>query len=241
MSEWPALPRDDADADERELDLLKVLYASQVADYAARLRDGVADAVRSYEHEWEREKDQWERAQASQAAEEALYKAVHDARIELAKSAIERGRAGAEFVRNAAAGIVTLYTAILGVAFSVTKEAQATPIDAVGIVPAIFLGVALVLATAYVALLGREPVMDPPQPHSNYRTMQERRLSVFTNWASSLALSRVIFLHASVIALGFGVLFLPVAFLDVSSSVVGLVTAVALALTAIIPFFTVRG
>lgn len=167
-------------------------------------------------------------------------KAIHDARIELAKSAIERGRAGAEFVRNAAAGIVTLYTAILGLAFSVTKDAQASPIDAVGIVPAIFLGVALVLATAYVALLGKEPVMPAPLPHSNFRTMQERRLSAFTNWASSLALSRVLFLHASVIALGFGVLFLPVAFLDVSSSPVGLATALALALTAIVPFLTTR-
>ena len=77
--------------------------------------------------------------------------------------------------------------------------------------------------------------MAPPQPHSNYRTMQERRLSAFTNWASSLALSRVIFLHASVISSGFGVLFLPVAFLDVSSSLVGLATGVALALTVIHP------
>jgi len=241
VSDWPALPRTDPANDTRELELLKVLYEGQISEYAAQLRDVVTERVAVEGRTWEREKDQWTRAEASQAAEEALYKAVHDARIELAKTAIERGRAGAEFVRNAAAGIVTLYTAILGVAFSVTKDAQAAPIDAVGIVPAIFLGVALVLATAYVALLGKQPDMAPPQPHSIYRTMQERRLSAFTNWASSLALSRVIFLHASVIALGFGVLFLPVAFLDVSSSVVGLATGIALALTVVIPYFTTKG
>lgn len=60
---------------------------------------------------------------AAQAAEDALNKSVHDARLEVAKAAIDRGLSGAEFVRNAAAAIVTFYTGLLGVTYATGENA----------------------------------------------------------------------------------------------------------------------
>jgi hypothetical protein len=200
---WPDPP--EAEAEDEEF--LKLLYQAKLEEESARRQT-------EYTNEAE--------------AEAALNKAVHDARLEVAKAAIDRGQSGAEFVRNAAAAIVTLYTGVLGVTFATTKDE--TPFPARGLAPAVFLGLALVCASAYAALLTQAPQIAAPRPHSQLPVFQERRLNAFVEWVSKIAMARVYFLHAAVISLGVGVLLLPVPFVAVADWVVlaiGIVGAMA--------------
>jgi hypothetical protein len=73
-------------------------------------------------------------------SEQALRQSVHQARVDVAKDAVSRSRAAADFVRNAAAALVTIYTGVIGATFAVTKE----PLPERGLVPALFLGAAIV-------------------------------------------------------------------------------------------------
>ena len=74
-----------------------------------------------------------------------FFKAIY----EVQKGSIDRVRSGAEFVEKAAAGILAVYSAVLGVVFSVSDKA---PLPVRGLIPAIFLALALVLAAFFLAL-----------------------------------------------------------------------------------------
>jgi hypothetical protein len=225
---WPALPRVGPD----RLEFEKTLYQAQVEEESARRQAELkaeldeASARRQAEHQGEID------------AEAALNKSVHDGRLEVAQAAIARGQSGAEFVRNAAAAIGTLYTGVLGVTFATAKDA--TPLPARGLAPAVFLGLALVCASAYAALLTRSPQISAPAPHSQLSVFQERRLNAFIEWVSKIALARVYFLHAGVLSLGFGVLLLPAPFIAVADWLVLLIALLALAVTMSVPRFTTR-
>jgi hypothetical protein len=176
--------------------------------------------------------------QAEIDLELARAKSVHDARLGVAQASIERGRSGAEFVRNAAAAIVTLYTGILGVAFA--TGSGNTPLPARGLAPAVFLGLAVTFASAYVALISNVPSARAPAPHSNLEVFQERRLQVFMFWVVRIALGRVYFLHASVLTLGLGVLFLPAPFVAVANWVVYVAGGILLLAGLLVPVVTTR-
>ena len=167
-------------------------------------------APEDVDQDTEREKADWD-------AEIALHKAVHDARLEVAKAAIDRGQAAAEFVRNAAAGIVTIYSGLLGLVFGFAEGARQLPSS--GVIPGIFLGFSLASAAFYVAFLTRAPAVTAPTPSTSMRVLAERRINVFTDWVTGIALARVFWLHAAVVALSFGVLFLPAVFTSISPSV----------------------
>lgn len=68
--------------------------------------------------------------------------------LDVAKEQIGRSQARATFVAQAAGAIGTVYTAILGHAFGFIHGSE-RPVPATGIIPAIFIGLALVLAGAY--------------------------------------------------------------------------------------------
>jgi hypothetical protein len=152
----------------------------------------------------------WEFRKMALEADFDRVKVVHDARIELAKGAVERAANGAEFVRNAAAGVVTIYTLVVGVAFGI--EAGQTMLPVSGLVPALFLGAALTFASAYMAWLGHGQPVKAPKPDGSLSVMEERRINAFVEWANAIALNRAYFLHAAVLSLGVGGALLPAPF-----------------------------
>jgi len=135
-------------------------------------------------------------------------------------------------VRNASAGIVTLYTGVLGFVFGFAEGGTDLPPTA--LIPAFFLGGSVALAAFYVAYIGRQLPTAGPKPSTSFRVLAERRLTAFTEWASALALARAAFLRASVFALVFGVVFLPVPFTDISDSQVWFLSLLAFAVTVIV-------
>lgn len=82
-----------------------------------------------------------------------------------------------------------------------------------GVLPGLFLGLAIVCSAAFVAYLRRATDIDGPVPHSNPRVHQIRRTNTLLQWIRESALNRAYWIRASVVALGWGVVFLPVAFL----------------------------
>ena len=125
-------------------------------------------------------------------------------------------------VQTAAAAIVTLYTGLLGVTFSVSDR----PLPPRGAVPAVMLGLAIVLATFYVAYLGRagRDWVEADTASSLPRAAEQRRAVAFLQWMRESALRRAYFLRASVLALGFGVMLLPAPFLSVGQVKVPVLT-----------------
>ena len=76
-----------------------------------------------------------------------LRKQFHSTIIEVAKGGIERARDSAKYVQTAATAIMAVYTGVLALVFSVTDN----PLPLRGAWAAVFLGLAIALATAYLA------------------------------------------------------------------------------------------
>lgn len=158
----------------------------------------------------ERAKEHGARAQAEVANELELYKEFHKALFEAARSAIDRSKSAAETVQKAAAGILALYTAVLGVSFSVAEN----PLPSRGVLPAVFLGTAVAFSTAYLAYLSKPRAVAAPQPHSSLRESAMARTRTFLRWVGVPVSRRSYWLRASVIALGVSLMFIPAPFLS---------------------------
>jgi hypothetical protein len=136
--------------------------------------------------------------------------------IEVAKGSIERTRQAAEAVRLAAAAIGTIYAAVLALAFSVAK-----PLPPRGLIPAVFLGLAIFFATAFVAWLPRtvaESNQKWPIPTGDLGPDQRANTEMFIRWAKEPSIKRFHVLRGGVLALAFGIAYLPVPFMAIGSS-----------------------
>jgi hypothetical protein len=231
---WPPIPDEEP---AQQIDFLKIRYQGEVDEAKAQLRDKATAEGQNVNEDWELEKYSWEQEKAAWEAEYELQKSIHDARIEIAKGSIERAHNGAEFIRNAAGAIATVYTGVAGLAFA-TKDGLQLP--ARGIIPAIFLGLALVLSAAYVAWIRRGPDSPAPVPHSSLPEYQDRRLNAFTIWVSGITLNRAYAMHAAVISLGAGVLFLPTPFINIPTWFAWGAPICVLILMLLIPWWTTR-
>jgi hypothetical protein len=230
---WPSPPDDETLRPE----LTKVLYTARVADAAAASRDRATAAGSAIPEEWEFRRYGWQLDQAEVVAEHGLDKSIHDARVAISTNAIDRAYKGAEFVRLSAGVIATVYTGIAGLTFA-AKDGVALPPR--GVIPGVFLGLALVLSSAYAAWLTKTPALPAPTPHSSRVVFQARRLNAFTAWASQIALAKAYVLHAAVLTLGGGAVLLPTPFVDVPDGTMWVVAAVFLVVAFVIPLFTAR-
>jgi hypothetical protein len=139
----------------------------------------------------------------------------YSAFVDVGKGSIERTRAAAEAIRNAAGAIGIIYTGVLGLAFSTDKALPTR-----GLIPAVFLGLAIVFSTAFVAWLPRtveDSEVDWPNDTDHVRVDLRNRTDMFLKWVREGTLRRRSYLRGAVLALGFAIAFLPVAFLSLGS------------------------
>jgi len=158
--------------------------------------------------------------------------------VAVATNTIERAFKGAEFVRLSAGVIATVYTGIAGLTFA-AKDGTALPPR--GVVPGVFLGLALVLATAYAAWLTKTPDAPAPVPHSLAAKFQDRRLNSFVTWASNIALHHAYVMHAAVLSLGAGAVLLPTPFVTVPDGPIWILAGCFLLAVFLVPLWTTRG
>lgn len=129
---------------------------------------------------------------------------------------LERSRKNAEAVSAAASAIAVIYAGVLGVTFSVTDR----PLPARGAWPAVFLGLAIVLATAYRAFWTHARPVDRVQPDGN-RSLAARveyRQSQVSRLMRAAVLERVTLLRLACVALGLGAAMIAFPFLDLDVS-----------------------
>jgi hypothetical protein len=148
--------------------------------------------------------------QAERNAELELNKAFHATVAEVAKGAIERSRDSAKYVQTAAAAIGTLYSGLLALVFSVTDN----PLPLRGVWAAMFLGLAVALSTAYLAYLTKPTAPAMYGGGSSLADLQFQRTGWLTRWINSTVLNRRWAIRASVLALAFGVAFVPAPFVS---------------------------
>lgn len=210
--DWPQPP--EASRKDEELWKAQVGYAQAVA--TARVNAAIAKEKAELDEQIaDRKAEIDKRSQIDLKREDADIASragFHAAMVEVSKGTVERARSSAELVQKAAAALVTLYTALLGVVFSVVEN----PLPSRGLVPAVLLGAAVVLSTVYLAYLSKPEEVDAPTPHSEWHGAAMNRTVAFILWTRSGAMNRAHFLQASVVALAFALVALPAPFVDVT-------------------------
>jgi hypothetical protein len=132
----------------------------------------------------------------------------------VAQQSIDRARDGADTVQKAAAAIAALYTSLLGVVFSV----QDHPLPSRGIIPMLFLGLAILASTAYLAYLTRAKAVDVLTPAPSSFQQKLERARSFIEWTRTVVEHNSYLLKLSVVALAVGLVFLPAPFVSFKSA-----------------------
>jgi hypothetical protein len=188
-AQLPAIP----EVDDKTKDLSAVRFGAQVDRRVAR--------AKATDEAFARE----------EANEAALFRGLHE---EIRRLAGERAGKRAEFadlVQKASAAIVTLYSGLLGLVY-----VAGNPLPVRAVYAAVFLGLAVVLSTAYVAFLTQPkgtPIRHPGGGSARENVLAQTQTLV--EWVSNGILHRATFLRVSVLALALGLMFLPAAFVTV--------------------------
>jgi hypothetical protein len=152
------------------------------------------------------------RAESNKTAEDAINAEFYKAVFAVAQGSIDRTRASAATVQTASAAIAALYTSLLGVVFSVTNN----PLPSRGVIPVLFLGLAILASTGYLAYLTHAaPIRLLEAKPSRFEREAERARSLII-WTRRASEHKAYLLRLSVVALGFGLAFLPAPFLSFS-------------------------
>ena len=136
-----------------------------------------------------------EREKADWTNEYTQAQSFYNAYIDVAKSQIERAIARAEFVQTAAGAIGGAYTAVLAFSFALgTTDA----LPARGILPTIFLGLAIVLAAGFLAYMSHPNEVAEHTSKGTLDSRQRERRSTFINWTGAPVNPQSYLLRASV-------------------------------------------
>lgn len=189
--------------------LRRVLFRARVAE-AATLREAHEKKSSAPPAKKAPPAGSAERRTAEIAADVELYKHYHQSIAEVAKASIDRVRSGVEFVEKAAAAILAIYTAMLGLVFTAGDD----PLPAHGVIPGVFLAGSIAFAAAYLAFIRKT---DPPDPRKTtlLRTLNEDyRTAHFVRWVRGTTQNKRYAAQAAVFFLILGALFMPVAFIS---------------------------
>jgi len=236
-----------------EADAKKTLYEAQVKAFAdwlqAQIQAEIAaqQAARTAATDEQKAVAAGERARedaqtaadvARRTAEYANYytvfQAVQTAYLGAARDSVTNAQSRAQYVVTAAGSIATLYTGLLGLVFGLSSAGHELPER--GVWAGFFLGLAIVLATFYLAYLIKRPSGAMTQPSAALRVDAVQRVYDFVAWSRDAVLTRRYFLQCSVISLGVGVAFLPAAF-----TTLGNASARWLALLGLLVVFGIPG
>jgi hypothetical protein len=168
------------------------------------------------------------RQNAEVAAEAALLQSMQTAYVEVAKTSLDRAITRASFMTGLIAAISTTYVALLGLVYGIGEKP--TPLPGKAMIPVVFFGIALVLASFYVAFLRRNVKPRNLLPSGIGGTIADERLKTFLDWVFSGVLDRAWALRTSIVAFGIGVVMMPLPFARVSETATWIATAAGAAL-----------
>lgn len=208
---WDAEHKRDEDRDDTELALINARW-----DADHQRDEDRKDTAEALKHS---------REDTALAVDWTLFEAVHAGYIAVAQSSLDRSIQRATYVTTAAASVVTLYTGLLAFRFSATGKGSMLP--ARSLIPALFLGAAVVFSTFYIAFLRRQTMVSEMLPSGQGGNIVETRLLSYLEWVSAGIIARAWSLRLSVISLGFGLILLPIGFVNLSTNTGTILGAVA--------------
>jgi hypothetical protein len=226
--EWPTpieIKTGDAEAETK-----KALYQAKLELVKEKYKASLDEAKA-------KEAERVEKDKANYANDHAQTQAINSAYLEVAKGQIDRSLQRAEFIQKVASAIGAAYAAVVGLSFAVK---DGVPLPARGITPTIFLGLSIFLAAVYVSYFTMPTPSKPPDSDGSLVGNQRSRRIGFILWVRKPTLVRRRFLQASVVSLGLGVLFLPVAYLSIDCVVMWGFGIVGVIAVAIIPYIIGR-
>jgi hypothetical protein len=144
----------------------------------------------------------------------ALVREFHESVRDVAKTALANADALPQLVITAAGAIVTLYTGVLALVFAAGGNA----LPARALIPALFLGGAVALATGYAGYITKVGATNF-MPDDHVWPNAVAHTNGFTAWINAAINSRAGLMRGAVFALALGVLFLPSAFINVQVAV----------------------
>jgi hypothetical protein len=210
---WPALPADEG----AQSEWAKMLYQAELDATIARYQATIDEIKARWRDRATHDAEEWKLIEARRdgrmTAEDGLRAAIQSAYLDVAKGAVDRALKRAEFLSAAAIAIGTTYTGLLALVYSVGDN-QPNPLPASGIGPALFLGVAFVLSTFYVAYVQAGFSNGSPLPAALSVELQEERLLFFMRWVRNSSFRRAWALRTAVASLGIGVVLIPLPFLQ---------------------------
>ncbi len=168
---------------EHELTAADGLAASERANAQ---KDHELELTRELELEKIGTKARWDVEVATRASEAELSKLYHTTIVEISKGSVERARDSAKYIQTAAAAIAALYTALLGLVFSVTDH----PLPVRGVYAVAFLGLAIAFATAYLAFVKHGGDTVGYANAGNLDARQQGRTFFLVRWINTVVRNR---------------------------------------------------
>jgi hypothetical protein len=143
----------------------------------------------------------------------ALTREFHEDVRAVAKTALEHADSLPQLIITASGAVVTLYTGVLALVFA----ASSRPLPPRGLIPAVFFGLSVALATSYAGYITRSrPTNFAPAGHVWPNAIAHT--NGFIDWINSAINARASTMRAAVLFLGLGVAFLPSAFIDLTAT-----------------------
>lgn len=206
---------------------VKALYEARLDAWMEDWKQRAADSTSAV-------KNAEARQDTDYAAEMALLKAVHDAYIATTQSSLDRALTRMNVVTASVGAITAIYTGLLALVYA-AKSGEGRALTLVGVVPALFLGLALFLVTIYAAMFRRQEGNMSLLPGGIGGQVTEIRLITFMQWCFGGVWARSWALHAGIVSMGIGLATLPLPFvasptwLEVTVFIAGLVLVIATA------------
>jgi len=208
---WPTTDDDLVDAATRATSVFEAKVAAE-GERLKSLNEREVEAAKAQHAADQADNDEaiaW--ATANRQADIDTLKTFYESMSKIAVDGIDRARSAAELVQKASATVVTLYTGTLALVFSVSDN----PLPTRGVLAPLFLGLAVVLSTAFVAYLGPTTgVQSGPAPAQGLEPKVFQRLNTMIRVSNRIASRRSWCLRASVVALGVGLVFIAAPFIS---------------------------
>jgi hypothetical protein len=223
-------------------DFAKLRYSQELAAWLEKWKQEVSNVVAQTALQAKRSDAKTaldaSREEADRAADAALVKSLHDAYVSVTQSSIDRSLTRTNVVTASIGAVTTIYTGLLALVYA-AKPGSGKPLSAAAIIPALFLGLALLLVTVYAAMFrNSSSERGPLLPSGIGDPLIEYRLDTFMEWCFATVGARTWALHAGIVSLGWGVASLPVPFVKLTGTEQLAILGAGLLLVAVTAGFT---
>jgi hypothetical protein len=185
----------------------KVKYQAEVDDWKAQRQQGRDNTAAEQKLDDARDDSRVQ-------AERDSVKAVHDAYIATTQSSLDRAMTRMNVVTSSVSAVTTVYTGLLALVYA-AEPGKGEHLQAGALIPALFLGLALLLVTIYAAMFRRKTINADLLPSGVGGYAAEYRLVTFMEWCLAGVLARSWALHAGIVSFGLGIATLPLPFLKI--------------------------